>query len=615
MKYLLTLTCVMVFSLAQAQNNSYKASIDLSDVVDDKLLVKVQPPSLDTDTVEYHMPKIVPGTYSISDFGRFVTEFKAIDSSGNELEFEKISTNKWKIYGAKALREISYRADDTFDKTEGYEENIVFEPGGTNIEAERDVFVLNTFGVVGYIKGEKFRKYELTITHDEKLYGATSLKRSASSKTSDTFVADNYNFLADAPIMYCEPDTVTRNIAGAEIIISVFSPNKILSAREVMDNVDDLMEAQTNYLGGKLPVDRYAYLIYLMDYSSLSNAMGALEHSYSSLYTLPEANADQLSKTVRDVAAHEFLHIVTPLNIHSEQIHNFNYIEPEMSRHLWLYEGVTEYSSMHVQVRHDLYDGETFLDEIKQKLQVADQFPNVSFTEMSSKILEPAYEPMYSNVYYKGALIGMCLDLYLIKYTDGKMDLPTLMRTLAQKYGPNQAFEDDKLIDEITKMTATEIGDFFEKHVEGSEPLPIQKCLSWAGIDYKPEETIIVNTVGNIGLDVDDDQNIIVASTDEMNDFGKDMGFVTYDIIKSVNGDEFNLQTAGDILNAWRYDFKEGKKIKIVVLRMVEGEQKEIKLKAKAQTVETEERHILTFMESPSEEQEEVKKYWLEGLE
>ena len=289
------------------------------------------------------------------------------------------------------------------------------------------------------------------------------------------------NFLADGPIMYSEPDTITKKIANAEVIVSVYSPNDVLSAADVMDKVYDLMEAQSQYLGGNLPVERYAYLIYLNDSRTLSGAMGALEHSYSSVYSLPEAGVDRIGQTVRDVAAHEFFHIVTPLNIHSKEIGEFNYIEPEMSKHLWLYEGVTEYSSMHVQVKYNLYSPEVFLEEIQRKLVVADRFPSdVAFTEMSEKILEPDYAKMYSNVYYKGALIGMCLDLYLIKYSNGEKDLQWLMRELAKKYGKQVSFDDDELFDVITDLTYPEIGEFLNTYVGGNEPLPIEKVL-WMG--------------------------------------------------------------------------------------------------------------------------------------
>ncbi len=376
MKNILTFIGLVIGVTVLAQD-PIKVTIDLTQTKNDQVPVTIELPKISEDYVEYHMAKIVPGTYSISDFGRLVTDFRAYDKKGRELTVDPmgIARNIYGISDAKKLRKITYWVHDSFDEAPTYSDNIIFEPGGTNIEAERDVFVMNTFGFVGYIDGMKFSPYEVNIKHKESIYGATSLKRKSSTADTDTFVADNFNFLADAPIMYCEPDTVTRNIAGAEIIVSVFSPNDKMSANDVMDNIYDLMVAQSKYLGGELPVDRYAYLIYLMDYNSLSGSMGALEHSYSSLYTLPEGDPNQLAQTVRDVAAHEFFHIVTPLNIHSEEIHDFNYIDPEMSQHLWLYEGVTEYSSMHVQVQYDLFSREDFLGQVKQKLQVADQFP------------------------------------------------------------------------------------------------------------------------------------------------------------------------------------------------------------------------------------------------
>ena len=315
-------------------SRAYNVTIDLTKTRADRVPVEIFLPTIEQDEVEYHMPKVVPGTYSISDFGRFIDDFKALDAEGNQLEVDNLSTNRWAIKDATRLNKITYWVEDSFDEFNGYGANKIFEPGGMSIEADEGVFVMNTFGFIGYVDGYKFKPFNLTVIHDEKLQGATSLKKESSTPTSDTFSAENYNFLADAPIMYCEPDIVTKEIAGANILVSVYSPNKVLTAADVMDNIDELMEAQAEYLGGELPVDRYAYLIYLFDKSPISGSWGALEHSYSSLYTLPEMDPKRINQTVRDVAAHEFFHIVTPLNIHSEEIHNFNYIEPKMSQHL-----------------------------------------------------------------------------------------------------------------------------------------------------------------------------------------------------------------------------------------------------------------------------------------
>ncbi|WP_421878067.1 PDZ domain-containing protein [Marinoscillum sp.] len=604
---------LIVLNATHAQKN-YSIEIDLTATTNDQVPVTVYPPAVDADTTEYQMAKVVPGTYSISDFGRFVSNFKAVDEQGNELSVEKLSTNRWQIANAKSIYKISYLIDDTWDEFDGYGDNIVFEPGGTNINASSDAYVMNTFGFIGYMEGMKFVPFELSIKHNQENYGATALRKEVISPTEDKYFADDFNFLADGPIMYSIPDTVTRRIANAEIIVSVYSPNNMLSAKDVMDNIYDLMEAQSNYLGGKLPVDRYAYLIYLNDESTLSGSMGALEHSYSSVYSLPEASAERIGQTVRDVAAHEFFHIVTPLNIHSKEIGEFNYIEPEMSKHLWLYEGVTEYSSMHVQVKYNLYGPDKFMSEIQDKLRVADRFPLVSFTEMSERILEPEYERMYTNVYYKGALIGMCLDLYLIKYSDGEKDLQWLMRELAKKYGKEVSFDDDELFGVIEELTYPEVGEFLQTYVAGDAPLPIQEVLGWAGINYTEEKTVTTTASfrSGVGITLNEDREIVVEEVDTENEFAADMGYKPGDVILKINKQEFTLATAQAIIEEYMETIKPGDKVKVEVRREVkEGKFKTKKLKAKATEEETKVKHFLELDKDPSEEQYKTLQSWI----
>lgn len=611
MKKALFILSIALIGFTQAQE-SYRISIDLTKVNEDRLPVEILVPSISEEVIEYHMPKVVPGTYSISDFGRFVDEFKAIDADGNFLEVENISTNRWTIKNASKLSKITYWIEDSYDDFDGYGSNRVFEPGGMSIEADKGVFVMNTFGFIGYIDGYKFKPFELTITHDKEIMGATSLKKNDFTETTDTYIAANYNFLADAPIMYSNPDMMTKEIAGAEVMVSVYSPNKILSAADVMDNIDELMEAQAKYLGGKLPVDRYAYLIYLFDSPSISGSWGALEHSYSSLYTLPEMDPERISQTVKDIAAHEFFHIVTPLNIHSEEIHNFNYIEPKMSQHLWLYEGVTEYASHHVQVKYGLYDLEDFLAEMKSKMNQQDQYNvDIPYTEFSENILEPINEQRFGDVYAGGALIAWCLDLTIIKSTNGQKDLQSVLRELSKQYGPNKAFKDEALFEEIEKITTPEVGDFLKKYVGGSESLPYTEILGWAGIRYSPESNEMVISAGKFSPSLNENQEIYVAGIDGMNAFGKDLDLQVGDVLLEWNGYEITLETFSETIQAFYEEVEEGDKVTVVVRREVKGKTKEVKLKAKAILVESSEKHTLEGIDSPSPEQQKVKAFWL----
>ena len=87
------------------------------------------------------------------------------------MEVERTSTNRWTIKDATKLSNISYLMEDSFDEFDGYGNNKVFEPGGMGVDAPNNIYVMNTFGYVGYVDGMKFNPYELTVKHNESVYG------------------------------------------------------------------------------------------------------------------------------------------------------------------------------------------------------------------------------------------------------------------------------------------------------------------------------------------------------------------------------------------------------------------------------------------------------------
>ena len=85
--------------LYAAAQGPYQINLDLTALKEDRLQVVMTLPDIQEDEVEFHLPKIVPGTYRISDFGKFVSTLDAFDDLGKPLEVSKISVNKWLISG------------------------------------------------------------------------------------------------------------------------------------------------------------------------------------------------------------------------------------------------------------------------------------------------------------------------------------------------------------------------------------------------------------------------------------------------------------------------------------------------------------------------------------
>lgn len=589
--------------------NKYQVNIDLNNVIKDRLYIEITTPEIALDEVEYHIPKIVPGTYSIYDFGRFSHYFQAKDKQGNLLQVDSISPNRRLIKGAKDLAKISYWVDDTFDSKQP---NVIFEPAGTSIEAGRN-FVINTFGFIGYLDGYKNLPYELNITHQEKMFGATALDKLVLADTLDQYSALNYVDLADGPIMYCQPDTAMINVGGAEILISVYSPNKMLTAKIVSEQVSETLLAQKAYLGDTLPVNKYAFLIYLFEGNSASGGMGALEHSYSSLYSLPDVNPMFLIQAIKDVAAHEFFHIVTPLNIHSEEIGDFDYINPKMSKHLWLYEGMTEYAAGLAQVKYGTMTLPTYLDVMKSKMENAERFDdNLPFTEMSKGCLGK-YKSQYGNVYEKGALIGMSLDIQLRSLSKGKYGVQELMKDLSKEFGKTVSFRDEELFDKIVAMTYPEIGIFFSDHVAGKKSISYEVYLSKVGINYSPPLVKTELSLGNISFSVQDKTNrLVINDVGQMNEFGRDLGYQQGDEIVKFDKVEIDIENFEEEFLAFKDRHKLGDKITAVVLRTLDnGKRKKVKLSAKAVQIKTKSNHSIGINDSATEEMLELRKSWV----
>ncbi|WP_299702195.1 peptidase M61 [uncultured Pontibacter sp.] len=614
-KTILLLLLSLHFSCSSVATQSsseprYAVTIDLTQVKNDKLPVSLRPPAIKQGETIYNMPKIVPGTYSVSDFGKFVSEFQALDKQGKPLPVERIDTNRWRISQAQNLDRITYWVDDTFDAER--RQDVLFEPGGTNIEQGTN-FLINTFGFVGYFDGLKQVPYELTITKPQGFYGSTALQATSSTATADTYNVPNYVELADSPLMYNKPDTTVLNLGETEVLVSVYSPTGRVTSKPIADNIRDILEAQRSYLGGTLPVDKYAFLIYVPQRPGKSGSYGALEHANSSVYYLPEMPEERFNSTMRDVAAHEFFHIVTPLSIQSEEIHDFDFINPRMSKHLWLYEGVTEYFASHVQVHEQLISVDEFMQKIREYLFSSMAYNDtLAFTEMSSRVLDE-HEKEYGNVYQKGALIGMALDIQLRDLSDGQYGLVDLMQDLAKTYGKGKPFKDDELFDKITELTYPEIRTFFARYVEGSEPLPLNELFSKVGVQYEAVSEQLVNSYGGFvpGYDREADK-ITVAETDEMDEFGRQMGFKEGDQLLAFNGKEITPMNIREIIGEDLQQAKPGSKIEFTVGRKdAKGNVKPKKLTGKITQLRREVLHLLEPMEQPTDRQLRLRAAWL----
>ena len=570
---------------ATTSKQEVSVSINLIDVKDDKVLVTVTAPKINADEVTYSIPKIIPGTYTEDNYGKYIEDVKAFDAKGGLLSVTKKDDNNWIIKNAKALRTITYLVNDTYDTEngKGFGKEDVFSPAGTNIDAGIN-FMINMHGFVGYFQDKIDLPYKVTISHPETLWGATSMIDLDTTATTDVFTTSRYAELVENPVMYAKPDYTSFTVDGMDILIGVYSPTGKVTAESITPEMKTMMTAQKTFLGKINANKKYSVLLYLSTMAQTdAKGFGALEHPTATTVVLPEMlPKEELVKSMKDVVSHEFFHIVTPLTIHSKEIQYFDYNAPKMSEHLWLYEGVTEYFANLFQINQGLIDETEFYSRIAEKIEHAKKLNDtMPFTTMSANVLVAPYKDQYLNVYEKGALIGMCIDIIIREKSNGERGILNMMHQLANEYGVSKPFNDNELFAKITELTYPEVGAFLTQYVAGPTPIPYETYLAKVGVtkamEKAPGNVFLKGQMPYITVNPNTKEISVIPSSESI-DFYKNLGLKGGDIIVAINEKPYSLENIYEMISESQ-NWKENDAITVKIKR--DGKEQTIKGKVK----------------------------------
>ncbi|MBX2979578.1 MAG: hypothetical protein KF905_09810 [Flavobacteriales bacterium] len=487
------LLLLLALPLVLNAQDTITATIDLCDQRNDRLEVELIVPPMGNEPLIFALPRIVPGIYGAMDHGRLVGDIGAFDTDGDPIPIRRLDVNRWVLPDPRGLSRITYTVDD------GWEEfDLRFSLGnyrsseGT-VKAEATVLNHNT--VIGYFEGYEGRPYTIHLQKPATHYVATSLPRQDEQAERATFNASSYHHLVDNPMLVAPPDTVHIRMKDIDVLVACHSTTGQAIARDVAEQIRPLLADQRAYLGGSLPVRNYTFLIYHHPNSQEGSMMGdGLEHSASTLVLLcMPLDADMIAFSVYGIASHEFFHTILPLSVRSEEIANYDFQTPRMSRHLWLYEGMTEYFAIHMPIKQGRQSVGDFLGVIQDKVQDMRRFPdNMPLTTLSQQAMEKQDE--YPNFYLKGTLFCMGLDIALRERSKGKYGVQELVRDLQREYGPQKPFKDDELFATIERLTGPDIGAFLQRHLNEPSVLPMEEWLSKAGFSLGADGKLIAIT-------------------------------------------------------------------------------------------------------------------------
>jgi len=461
---------------AVPQKTKLAYTIDLNQRGDDKFIVELQVSNLTNANRIFNFASTAPGTYQVHDIGRFVENFKVFDASGQEIPSSKITVNKFQISKPSQVSKISYTVKETWDTP--VDENKLYEMCGTSLE--QDHALINGQAVFGFFSGLQSTPFKIKLLYPKEWQVGTALDL----KTDGTYLAKNYDHAVDSPILLGRLTKASTKVSNTNVDIYTYSKTDKISSEQILASMQNMLDAADKFIGG-LPVDRYTFLFHFEDQS-----VGAWEHSFSSEYIYREDEWKNLEQSILEVSAHEFFHIVTPLNLHSEIIHTFNFEKPVASKHLWLYEGITEWASHKMLLEAGLTSIEDYLNMLSRKVMINQRYyAPVSLEEISKTSFSKQGQKQYGNVYMKGALVAGLLDLKILELSKGKKDLMNIINELTTLYGPEKPFNDNTFFDTFTSVIHPDMKPFIDNYIRDTIALPLETLYQTIGIHYLRKDT------------------------------------------------------------------------------------------------------------------------------
>ncbi|MEQ8533829.1 MAG: M61 family peptidase [Imperialibacter sp.] len=410
--------------------------------------------------VEVRLPTWRPGRYELGDFAGNILRVSATGSADGSLTVKKLDKSCWTFFlKSKQLVEVSYQY-------------YAYKMDAGNSWLHDDQLYVNPVNCLVYLPDRMEEPVELLLELPDNYEVATG-----QTKEGRRLLAKDFYELADGPFI-ASPTLTHLTYEVDRITFHIWHHG--LTDVKPAQMLKDFRKFTTTQLRlfGDLPVTDYHFLLQFLPYP----AYHGVEHANSTVITLGPCTGEHTAsfyEKLLGISSHELFHAWNITRIRPAELQPYDFSKENYFETGYVAEGFTTYYGDLMLVRSSVYDQEWYLNELNKLLsrhfQNFGRF-NQSVAESSFDLWLDGYQTGVPNrkvsIYVKGAIIALMLDFTIRIASGGKYSMDDVMRALwVDLYKSGKPYEKNDIQNIAEKFTACPLQDFFDKFVDGNEPI------------------------------------------------------------------------------------------------------------------------------------------------
>lgn len=432
--------------------------------------------NLTTSKANFHLPVWRTGRYEILNLANGIRAFSAVDSEGNQLEWQKIDKDTWQVQNTLNKNvTLSYQvyANQLGKRTRHIDDSHAF---------------LDASSVVLYHDDYRDNKHIINLQVPKgwrSVSGLESEKKSIfSNRKTHRFIAENYDILVDSPIETGINEHHQFSVDGRDYELVIWGKGNYDSKKMVADLT--VLVQQSKHIWQDYPFNRYVFMVH-----ATSGARGATEHLNSTIIQMSRFKFSQRKDYLKFIstAAHEFVHTWNVKQYRPKGLVPYDYQHENYSTLLWLSEGSTSYLQNYLLLRGDLMSSTEFLESLASRITSYLHKPGRKEQTIAqasfNKWLEEGgdYDTNHSvNIYSEGFLLSWLLDFSIMEKTGLEKSYRDVHSMLYQDYKIPKSFDEKDLLTVLKAVTNEDYQSWWQVNVHGLTEVDFDTLLAKAGL-------------------------------------------------------------------------------------------------------------------------------------